>query len=125
MIADWVEGGVPEGNEKDLQPPPKLADPGISPPPSNGIVVSGDFAVLRPFTLDGIWPQEVPDKESVRITAEFPDGSVQPLLWLYEYKKEYGHPFLFRNPIELPRGTVISGIPSNASMILLPLQPAE
>ena len=122
MIVAWVEGGVPEGNEKDVPPPPKFTDASTPEPPANGIVVSGDFAVLHPFTLDGIWPQKVADRESVKITAEFPDGSVQPLLWLYEYKKQYGHPFLFQNPIELPRGTVISGIPANASMALLPLQ---
>ena len=125
MITDWVEGGVPEGNEKDVPPAPKPTDSFVSEPPANGIVVSGDFSVLKPFSLDGIWPQKVADRESVKIIAEFPDGSVRPLLWLYEYKKQYGHQFLFRYPIELPKGTVISGIPSDAIFVLLPLQPTE
>lgn len=120
MIVDWVEGGVPEGKEKDVPPPPKFADPAASEPPADGIVVSGEFAVSRPFALDGIWPNAVPDRESMKITAEFPDGTVQPLLWLYEYKKEFGHPFLFRTPVDLPAGTVIRGIPSNSSLVLLP-----
>ena len=125
MITAWVEGGVPEGNEKDLPTPPKPSDPGISEPAADGIVISGDFAVLRPFTLDGIWPKTVPDRESVKIIAELPNGTVEPLLWLYEYRKQYGHPFLLRTPLELPAGAVISGIPSNSSFVLLPLQPAN
>jgi hypothetical protein len=122
MITDWVEGGVPEGNEKDLPPAPKLSEPAISEPPAGGLAAGGDFTLLHPFTLDGIWPQKVPDRESVKITAELPDGSVTPLLWLYEYKKQYGHPFLLQTPLELPQGTVIRGIPSGASFVLLPLQ---
>ena len=125
MILAWVEGGVPEGNEKDLPSPPKVADTSVPETPAGGIAVSGDFAVLKPFTLDGIWPRTVADRESARITAEFPDGTVQPLLWLYEYKKQFGHPFLFRVPIELPAGTTIHGIPSNSTLVLLPLQAAE
>jgi hypothetical protein len=69
--------------------------------------------------------QKVPERESARITAEFPDGTVQPLLWLYEYKQQYGHPFLFRTPIELPARTVIRGVPANSVLLLMPLQAAE
>ena len=87
--------------------------------------VSYEGAVLRPFILDGIWPRTVADRESVKITAELPDGNVEPLLWLYECKKQYGHPFLLRTPLQLPAGTVIRGIPSNSSFVLLPLEPAN
>jgi hypothetical protein len=126
MIVAWVEGGVPEGNEKDLPAPPKAVEASIwESPPAEGLTVRGDFAVLKPLTLDGIWPRTVADRESARITAEFPDGTVQPLLWLYEYKKQFGHPFLFRAPIELPAGTTISGIPPSSSLVLLPLKTAE
>jgi hypothetical protein len=57
---------------------------------------------------------------AVKIVAELPDGSVEPLLWLYEYKEIYKHPFLFRKPMTLPAGTTIRGIPKDASIILLP-----
>jgi hypothetical protein len=125
MITAWVEGGVPEGNEKDVPPAPKVPELSSSGPPQDGIVVSGEFAVSRAFVLDGIWPQKVADKESIQITAELPDGRIEPLLWLYEYRKQYGHPFLFRTPLELPKGTVIKGIPADSSFVLLPLPPAK
>ena len=41
----------------------------------------------------------------MKIVAVSPDGGTQPLLWLYEYKNSYQHPFLFREPIDLPAGT--------------------
>ena len=44
----------------------------------------------------------------------------QPLVWLYEYKDSYRHPFLFAKPLDLPAGTVIRGVPANAEMILMP-----
>ena len=125
MITDWVEGGVPEGNAKDLEAAPKVSDSFPSQPPGDGLAASGDFAVSHPFVLDGIWPQKVADKQSVQITAELPDGRVEPLLWLYEYRKQFAHPFLFKTPMPLPAGTVIKGIPSDSSFVLLPLSPAE
>jgi hypothetical protein len=67
-----------------------------------------------------LWPQTVPDNASIRITAALPDGSVEPLLWLHDYKTQFGHPFLLRTPLDLPAGTIIHGIPADASVGLLP-----
>ena len=58
-------------------------------------------------------------------SLEFPDGRVEPLVWLDDYKEKYAHPFLFRTPLELPAGTVISGIPPGATVLLLPEEKAE
>ena len=74
-------------------------------------MVSGDLTLKTNFTLDGLWPRSVPDHASFQITALFPDGTVEPLLWFQEYKAQWGHPFLLRSPIDLPKGTVIRGVP--------------
>jgi len=124
LITDWSEGGAPEGEEKDLPPgfKPRVEisrshHPGELP-------VSGEFKTRTAFQLDGLWPQTVSKGASLRITAELPDGSIQPLLWTFPYKPEYGHPFLFRTPLALPKGTVIHGVPTNAKVLLLPVAPA-
>ena len=65
-------------------------------------------------------PEKVPAGASMRILAKLPDGSIEPLVWLYEYKDQYKHPFLLRTPLTLPAGTVIKGVPAGASIILLP-----
>jgi len=62
----------------------------------------------------------VKDGESLQVTAELPDGEVEPLLWLESYKKAFAHPFLLRKPLLLPAGTWIRGIPAGSSVLLLP-----
>jgi hypothetical protein len=76
--------------------------------------------LTKPIKLDGLLPQKVADGASFQITAELPDGSVEPLLWLDSYKKAFEHPFMLRRPLELPTGTWIRGVPSDARMALLP-----
>jgi hypothetical protein len=122
LIVDWEEGGAPEGEEKDLPAQPKFGRfPGTGKTPSGKeIAVSGDWKVHSTFTLDGLLPMSVPDGASFQVTAELPDGSVEPLLWLQNYKKQYGHPFLLRRPLTLPAGSVIRGVPDDASVALLP-----
>jgi mono/diheme cytochrome c family protein len=120
LIVDWEEGGAPEGDEKDIPAAPKF--PAVSAPerPTNEIVVSGDFKLKKSMILGGLWPVMVPDDARFQITAELPDGSIESLLWLQNYKKQFGHPFLLRTPLELPTGTMIRGIPSGSSVALLP-----
>jgi hypothetical protein len=123
VIVSWADGGVPEGDEKDLPPAPKVDRgwpdiPGVA-INKGSISVSGDFTVKSAFKLDGLWPQRIPAKASFQITAVLPDGSLEPLLWIQEYKPEWGHPFLLREPLDLPAGTKIQGVPKDASVTLL------
>jgi hypothetical protein len=120
LITDWVEGGVPEGDPKDLPPPPKFSKPDSIKDHKDQIVLDGDLTLIRPFKLGGVLPREVPRGASMQIVAQLPDGSIEPLVWLYEYRPQYRHPFLFRKPLTLPRGTVIKGISGKGSVILLP-----
>ena len=120
-IVSWTDGGVPEGEEKDLPPPPKSLDPESYRRPKGELAASGDFALSHAFTLDGLWPEKIPEKGSFKITAELPDGTILPLLWLKDYKEQFGHPFLFQTPLNLPARTVIHGIPPGAKIALLPV----
>ena len=42
LIVSWADGGVPEGEEKDLPPPPKFDESTPAAPPKGLAVVSGD-----------------------------------------------------------------------------------
>jgi hypothetical protein len=121
LIESWADGGVPEGEPTDL--PPKL-DPTEEWPSEEShpiVVVSGDSKLTRSLALDGLLPIELPEKASFQVLAEFPDGSVEPLLWIENYKTKYAHPFLLRTPLDLPVGTVIRGVPAEAKLGLLPV----
>jgi|SRR6185295_2191323 len=119
-IVSWTDGGKPEGETKDLPEPPKSLEPKKFNHHKGELVVSGEFALTRAFKLDGLWPEKVPEKGSFNIFAQLPDGSIESLLWLEDYKMKFGHPFLFRTPLRLPAGTVIRGIPPGAKIALLP-----
>jgi hypothetical protein len=119
MITDWVDGGLPEGNPRDLPAVTEFKNAFADPDPEEGIPVSGDMTLKQRVLLDGLWPQKVANNASFQITAELPDGRVEPLVWLYEYRTDYAHRFLFREPLDLPAGTVIRGVPEDSAVLLL------
>jgi len=130
LIISWVGGGVPEGEAKDLAPDPKFdqTTPDAYAPeaPSHGsIAVSGELELRKRFLLDGLLPKTVPDDAAFQITAELPDGSIEPLLWFEHYSGKFAHPFLYRSPIALPAGTKIHGVPAGSTVLLLPASAAS
>ncbi len=125
LFTDWVDSDTPKGNNPNTLPKePKLSKPSAYKVPNNATVVSGEFTTTAPITLDGIVPLKTPGA-SLKIFAALPDGDIEPLLWLYEYKDAYQHPFLYRKALDLPAGTVIRGVPSGASVALLTIKPKK
>ncbi|HWF11970.1 MAG TPA: cytochrome c [Bryobacteraceae bacterium] len=122
LIVDWEEGGAPEGDEKDLPPAPKLAPEPAMTHSAKELVVSGDLKLASPIRLDGLWPKTFADGASFQVTAELPDGSVEPLVWLKNFRQTYDHPFLLRHALVLPAGTMIRGVPPDASIALIPVK---
>ncbi|HLI85588.1 MAG TPA: cytochrome c [Bryobacteraceae bacterium] len=123
VIESWADGGVPEGEPSDL---PNKLDPTETWPseePRGGIAAGTDFKLTRPLVLDGLMPAGVPEKASFQVTAELPDGSVEPLIWIENYSPKYAHSFRLRMPLDLPAGTFIRGIPADATIRLLPAAP--
>jgi len=119
LIGDWVEGGAPEGEPKDLPEPPKWTAPAQPPHGSAKLAISGEHKLLKPLELAGILPKKIDSSVSFQMTAELPDGSIQPLLWLQPYKPAFGHPFWLRERLALPAGTAIRGVPPGAVVELL------
>jgi len=103
LIAEWVEGGAPEGDPNFLPTRPTI---GLSPKSTKrGLPIHGTLALNAPVTLEAIRPTAA--ASDAQITARRPDGTIEPLLWLYNYKSEWKHTFVYRTPIQLPKGTVI------------------
>ena len=119
LIGDWVEGGSPEGEPKDLPELPKWIAPAPPLHASAKLLVSGEYKLRQLIALVGIRPLKIDPGATFQLTAEPPDGSIQPLLWLQPYKPAFGHPFWLRAPLVLPAGTVIRGLPPGAVVELL------
>lgn len=121
LIQNWVDGGAPEGDPSDLpRQPAVLLVPSSQHRPGE-IEISGAYKFRRPFNLDGFWLKTMPATKSSQIVAVLPDGEIDPLVWLYNYDTQYGHPFLLQKPLLLPAGAVIRGLPAGATLILLPV----
>jgi len=121
VIGDWVDGGAPEGEDKDLPPPPKLPaqTPEVEATPG-GLTINGDLQLTSEFSLEGLLPRKAPENASFQIVAETPEGREIPLLWINLFKPLYAHAFLLKTPLTLPKGTVIRGIPAGAEIVLIP-----
>jgi mono/diheme cytochrome c family protein len=121
LIVDWEEGGAPEGEPKDLPPPlTESTHPGLA-RPADQVAISGDIKLAHALKLGALWPEKVPEGASFQITAELPDGTIYPLIWLHKYTMKFNHPFLLRVPLELPAATVVRGVPSGANIGLIPV----
>jgi mono/diheme cytochrome c family protein len=112
MFVAWVEGGAPKGDDDAIAPkppvPPKTAPRAPAKAPVRKTeVVAGDVQLDRPVTLQGLRPESLDDGKSMLVDAWFPDGRVEHLIWLRDYRKAWTRDYLFRVPLKLPPGTTI------------------
>jgi hypothetical protein len=129
LVSGWIETGARRGNNARMRPelPAKFEPPPGAPArPSRGsLVVAREQTLEQDVLVDGVVPDGVRRSASMKITAVRPDGSVAPLVWLYEYDARFRHAFLFRKPVMLPRGTIIRGVRAPATITLLPVAPGK
>jgi hypothetical protein len=110
-IAQWVEGGAPEGDPALLpKVPPGTQSCFLTAPAGRLTPVHGAVRLERETVAIAIRPAgDVLD--SARVVAILPDSSIIPMLWLYQYRRAYGHEFVYRAPLRLPAGTRIESQP--------------
>jgi hypothetical protein len=58
-----------------------------------------------PMVASALWPSLGVGGRSVELTAIHPDGAVEPLLWLKDYRADWPSAYVFREPVTLPAGT--------------------
>jgi hypothetical protein len=118
MLVLWVEGGAPKGDDIYLPSVPTFPAVSKSAPPMRGITVRGETTLAHAVTASGIAPREMPAGASMQIVARLPDGSVENLLWLRNTRSEWNRAFYFRQPMMLPKGTLIAVYSDVAAVIL-------
>jgi hypothetical protein len=120
LISDWVEGGSPEGDPTLLPKHVHLDPPGATPLNSGAeLIVDGSFTLKHAMTVVGIRPKSLLEGSSVKVVAERPDGAIEPLIWLYNYKPQFDRTYYFRKPLTFAAGTKIETFPSSTGTISL------
>ena len=116
LVADWVEGGAPEGDVTLLPNVPEFVEERTA-PVQPGIAVDEALTLKTAITLAGIQPQKVRGDGSVMVTATRPDGSIEPLLWLYNYKPPFAHVYWYKAGLHLEAATRIEVTPPGAATV--------
>jgi hypothetical protein len=126
LIADWVEGGAPEGDPKFLPARPKREpwqDPAL-PARSSAVVASDSLRLKSAAHAIAVRPRDLAKGSSVQVIATHPDGTVEPLIWIYRYDPKFARTYYYRVPLDLPAGTVIGmSLPGAGTFTLFSVRP--
>ena len=121
MIVNWVECGAPKGDEIYLPPAPHFSAESAAQRGDRELKVTTGTALTlsSPAELTGLRPVRVAAGESFEVTAYEPDGAVEHLIWIREWRPEWARTYYFLHPVRLPKGTRIaaySAKPAEAAM---------
>jgi hypothetical protein len=107
LIAEWVEGGAPQGDPLYLPPKPRLRKPRAPEDVGAAVRVTGKLALKATTEFAAIQPGPLEPGVSVQVTALRPDGTVEPLLWVQNFNADFNQAYYFAEPVKLPAGTKI------------------
>jgi len=108
MLVSWVEGGAPEGDAIYLPPKPVFdSSPKSAEAPKPLVIVESNVPVTlsEAVTAIAITPRDMPNGSSMEVIAYKPDGSVEHLIWLRNYREEWTRTYWFRDSVRLTAGT--------------------
>jgi hypothetical protein len=64
-----------------------------------------EYTLKSATAAAALWPNVGAGATSVEVTAIRPDGVVEPLLWLKDYRPDWPSSYVFKEPVTLPAGT--------------------
>lgn len=122
MIVNWVEGGAPKGDDVYLPPAPHFrVESKLVAGRELPVTTSAPLTLPAPAELTGLRPVRLAAGESLEVTAYRPDGGVEHLIWIRDWRPQWERTYCFLRPVRLPKGTRIaaySGKPAEAMMVL-------
>ena len=110
LLVSWVEGGAPEGDAIYMPRAASFNPTGAAEPESVPFAVTGGTVheIGAATKLVGIRADKLPDKASLEVYAQRPDGSVERLIWIREYPAKFHPAYWFREPVTLAAGSRIA-----------------
>ena len=104
LIAEWVEGGAPRGDDRYL--PSHPPQPAPRKPLSGARFAIGDqLRLTQPLIARGIVVTALAEGAAISIWAELPDGASEPLLEIAHFRAKANQPYEFVRPLTLSSGT--------------------
>lgn len=107
MIADWVNGGAPEGDKQLLSDKPPKAWTGATAPAARVLSRTHSLLLATRTEVVGLAVSALPKGADAVVTLQRPDQSVEPLLWLKDYDPSFPQTYVFRAPIAAQAGSRI------------------
>ncbi|HWI18303.1 MAG TPA: hypothetical protein VNT81_11185, partial [Vicinamibacterales bacterium] len=74
-------------------------------PAKNGERVRAETTIKAATTAAAIWPRLGAGARSIEVTAIAPDGVVNPLLWVNNYRADWPTSYVMKEPVQLAAGT--------------------
>lgn len=103
----WTEGGAPEGDANLL--PPRLPEFRNEPVPtphfSRSVLVTDTVTLPRGGSLVAIRPKDLAEGRSLEAWAIRPDGGVERLIQIQDFRARWARDYVLRTPIRLEAGT--------------------
>jgi hypothetical protein len=122
IIAEWVEGGAPQGNPLYLPPRPDFSSAPLEKNDKNDgvtrLALSGSTILKHSVEAVGIAPAQILSGGVLQVVAQRPDGSVEPLIWIEKFNPQFNATYYFRNTLLFPAGTKIEIVPGSGSVAL-------
>ncbi|HXM42052.1 MAG TPA: cytochrome c [Bryobacteraceae bacterium] len=117
MIVNWVEGGAPKGDDIYLPAAPHFSAETKPQPVGRELTVTSGAALTlsAPAELSGLRPVRLVAGESLEVTAYEPDGAVERLIWIRNWRPEWKRTYYFLHPVRLPKGTRIAAYSGKAA----------
>ncbi|HEV2988089.1 MAG TPA: cytochrome c [Candidatus Angelobacter sp.] len=120
LIAEWVEGGAPQGSPLYLPPKPSFsavkAENGSG---ESRLTLAGTTILKHPVQAVGIEPGQIPPAGLLQVVAQRPDGSTEPLIWVEKFNPQFNTTYYFRDALTFPAGTRVEIVPQSGSVTLV------
>jgi mono/diheme cytochrome c family protein len=100
LIAEWAEGGAPEG-DPNLLPPKRRVFPEAERPAGALKPLPPVYRIRAPQIVTALRTSS-----TARVMAVLPDGSREPLLWVIAAPNQ-PRDYILAEPLRLPAGTVL------------------
>jgi hypothetical protein len=126
VIAEWVEGGAPQGDPIYLPAKPDFSAPEIaSGDGGQRLTLSGETILKHPVEAIGIEPVQIPADGVLQVIAQRPDSSVEPLIWIERFNPQFKAIYYFRDTLQFPAGTKVEITPRSGGVTLVLKSPQE